>query len=140
MLRLFNYPILRFSILLLFCCLHFTGCSHSEAPEKTNDLDFTVVSGTDVPEELQNLILDRQENSFELTFSDQASLYIIKGYGKQKSGGYNIVVNDFYQSGDQLVFDTDLFGPKTDEKISESPSYPYIVIKTKYLENPVIFR
>lgn len=103
-------------------------------------MDFTVVSGTDVPEELQNLILDRQENSFELTFSDQASLYIIKGYGKQKSGGYNIVVNDFYQSGDQLVFDTDLFGPKTDEKISESPSYPYIVIKTKYLENPVIFR
>lgn len=141
MLRKMNYPSLRFYILIfLCCCLSLAGCSHNDAPEKTKDLDFTVVSGTDIPEELQNLIQDRQENPFELTFSDKACLYIIKGYGKQKSGGYNIVVNDFYQSGDELVFDTDLFGPKADEKISESLSYPYIVIKTKYLENPVVFR
>lgn len=127
-------------IVILGLCLPFTGCSHNEAPEKTNDLDFTVVSGTDIPEELQNLIQERQENSFELTFSDKSCLYIIKGYGKQKSGGYNIVVNDFYQSGEELVFDTDLFGPKADEQVSEAPSYPYIVIKTEYRENPVVFR
>lgn len=141
MLRQINQPLLRFYILILICfCLLLTGCSHNDAPEKTQDLDFTVVAGTDIPEELQNLILDRQENPFELTFSDKACLYIIKGYGKQKSGGYNIVVNDFYQSGDELVFDTDLFGPKADDKVSESLSYPYIVIKTEYRENPVVFR
>ncbi|RKI26008.1 protease complex subunit PrcB family protein [bacterium 1xD8-6] len=139
--RHINQPFVYFRILIFFCCcLLLAGCSHNDAPEKTKDLDFTIVSGTDIPEELQNLIQDRQENPFELTFSDKAFLYIIKGYGKQKSGGYNIVVNDFYQSGDQLVFDTDLFGPKADEKVSESISYPYIVIKAKYLENPVVFR
>ena len=136
-----NHPFLRFGVLVfLFYCLLLAGCSHKEAPEKTSDLDFTIVSGTDIPEELQILIQERQENSFELTFSDQSCLYVIKGYGKQKSGGYSIVVNDFYQSGDQLVFDTELFGPKTDETVSEAPSYPYIVIKTKYRENPVVFR
>lgn len=141
MLHRFNYPFLRLGILIFLCCyLLLTGCSQSEAPEKTKDLDFTVVSGTDIPEELQNLIQERQENSFELTFSDNSCLYIIKGYGKQTSGGYSITVNDFYQSDDQLVFDTDLFGPKKDEKVSESPSYPYIVIKTEYRENPVVFR
>lgn len=137
----FSHPLLRLCILLFLCShLLLTGCSHNEAPEKTSDLDFTVVSGTDIPEELQNLIAERQENSFELTFSDNASLYIIKGYGKQASGGYSIVIQDFYQSQDELVFDTELFGPKKDEPVSEAPSYPYIVIKTEYRENPVVFR
>lgn len=141
MLHQFSHPFLRLGILVFLCCyLCFTGCSNNEAPEKTNDLEFTVVSGTDIPEELQTLIAERQENAFELTFSDQSCLYVIKGYGKQASGGYSIVIHDFYQSNDQLVFDTELFGPKKDEPVSDSPSYPYIVIKTEYRENPVIFR
>ena len=141
MLHQFSHPFLRFGILVFLCGnLYFTGCSRTEAPEKTNDLEFTVVSGTDIPEELQTLIAERQENAFELTFSDKSCLYVIKGYGKQPSGGYSIVIHDFYQSNDQLVFDTELFGPKKDEPVSDSPSYPYIVIKTEYRENPVVFR
>lgn len=141
MLHQFSHPFLRLGILVFLCChLCFTGCSNQAAPEKTNDLEFTVVSGTDIPEELQILIAERQENAFELTFSDQSCLYVIKGYGKQASGGYSIVIHDFYQSNEQLVFDTELFGPKKDETVSDSPSYPYIVIKTEYRENPVVFR
>lgn len=141
MIHRFNHPFLRLCILTFLCShLFFTGCDRNEAPNKTNDLEFTVVSGTDIPEELQKLIEQRQENTFELTFSDDSSLYVIKGYGKQASGGYSIVVHDFYQAGEQLVFDTELFGPKKDEPISDSPSYPYIVIKTEYRENPVVFR
>lgn len=141
MLQKTAYPFFRFLIIVFLCCnLLLTGCNYNEAPEKTNDLEFTVVSGTDIPTELQDLIAERQENSFELTFSDNSCLYVIKGYGKQASGGYSIVVHDFYQSGDQLVFDTELFGPKKDEPVSDSPSYPYIVIKTEYRENPVVFR
>lgn len=131
--------ILRSMLILSFCCL-ITGCKKNEAPEKTNPLEFTVVSGIDIPEELQELIKERQQSAFELTFSDNNCLYIIKGYGQQKSGGYNIAVNDFYQSDDCLVFDTELFGPKKDEKVSDTISYPYIVIKTEYRENPVVFR
>ena len=141
MLHEFTHPILRFCILASLCSyLCLSGCSYKDAPEKTNDLEFTVVSGTDIPEELQNLIAERQENAFELTFSDNSCLYVIKGYGKQASGGYSIVVHDFYQSDEELIFDTELFGPKKDEPVSDSPSYPYIVIKTKYRENPVVFR
>jgi len=129
-------------LFVLFLCIFlFTvGCSKSEAPEKKKTLDFTVVAGTDIPEELQTLIKERQENSFELTFSDHSCLYVIKGYGKQATGGYSIVVHDFYLSDDGLVFDTELFGPKKDEPVSGTPSFPYIVIKTEYRENPVIFR
>jgi hypothetical protein len=141
MLQRFDCPRLRLGIVyFLIFCLFFTGCAQSDTPKKTSSLDYTVVAGTDIPEELQDLILKRQDNAFELTFSDNGCLYIIKGYGKQSSGGYSIVINDFYQSDDSLVFDTELFGPKKEEAVSSSPSYPYIVIKTEYRENPVIFR
>lgn len=117
-----------------------TGCSKEDAPKKIQELDYTVVSGTDIPQELGDLIQERQKKDFQLTFSDNSCLYIIKGYGKQKSGGYSIVINDFYLSDDCMVFDTELFGPKSDETVSDKPTYPYIVIKTTYREQPVTFR
>ena len=128
------------SFFLLSSCLTLTGCEKEEALKKTNSLEFTIVTGTDIPEELQSLIKERQKEAFELTFSDNSYLYVIKGYGQQDSGGYNIVVNDFFQSDDCLVFDTELFGPKQNETVSSTPTYPYIVIKTEYRENPVVFR
>lgn len=129
-----------FLLLLFLVSPMLAGCSKDTAPKKVQELDYTVVSGTDIPEELDALIKERQSKDFQLTFSDNSCLYIIKGYGQQKSGGYNIVINDFYLSDDCMVFDTELFGPKSDEKVSDKPTYPYIVIKTVYREQPVTFR
>ena len=123
----------------IFCSLSFAGCSKNGAPEKKDALDFTIVAGTDIPGDLQQLIQTRQEEAFELTYTDNTYLYVVKGYGKQDNSGYNIVVNDFYQSKDCLVFDSELFGPKSNEEVSGQPSYPYIVIKTEYREEPVVF-
>ena len=134
--------ILRFALfpfLFFFCIFAFSGCNKSSPPEKTDALDFTIVAGTDIPGDLQELIQSRQEDAFELTYSDSTYLYVVKGYGKQDNSGYNIVVNDFYQSKDCLVFDSELFGPKSDEEVSGQPSYPYIVIKTEFREEPVVF-
>jgi hypothetical protein len=93
----------------------------------------------DIPDELQELIDTRMEDAFELTYSDGSFLYIVKGYGAQDTTGYSITVNDFYQAEDSLVFQTELFGPSKDEEVSEVQTYPYIVIKTEYLEDTVIF-
>lgn len=127
-------------LLMPFLCLFtLTACSRNKTPEKTKNLDFTVVAGTDIPGDLQELIQKRQEEPFELTYTDGSCLYIVKGYGKQENSGFHIVVNDFYLSQDCLVFDAELFGPKADEEVSKKTSYPYIVIKTEYREEPVIF-
>lgn len=122
--------------LSLFCaiCLFvllfsLSGCGRNTKPAKTNDVDFTVVSAGDVPEELNKLIKERKKNPFELTFSDNASLYIVKGYGKQPTGGYSITVNDFYQSNDDLVFDTELFGPK--RMIHSQHCLPTLILLSK---------
>lgn len=128
----------RFLLLVLGCAI-LNGCQKKETPEKVKDLDFTIVAGTDIPNELQELIDARMEDAFELTYSDGSYLYIVKGYGAQETSGYSITVNDFYQAEDSLVFQTELFGPSKDEEVSEVQTYPYIVIKTEYLEDTVVF-
>ncbi len=130
---------LFFFFLLLFC-FALSGCSKEKETAAKNELEYTVVSGADIPKELSGLIKEREKKAFELTFSDNACLYIVKGYGKQASGGYSIAVNDFYQENDELIFDTELYGPKKGDAVSETPSYPYIAIKAEYRENPVVFR
>lgn len=108
--------------------------------EKTSPVDFTVVTDGDIPKELKKLIKERRKNPFELSYSDGSYLYVVKGYGKQETQDYSIKVNDFYMSDDSLVFDTELSGPEKNENVSKKPSYPYIVVKTKYLENSIIFQ
>lgn len=125
--------LLSASVITCFAC-------KNEDYQKDSSVDYTIVTGADIPKELKQLIKERKKQSFELTYSDGTCLYVVKGYGKQKSGGYNIKINDFYLSKDYLVFDTDLFGPKKNEKTSDNASYPYIVIKTEYRDNTVIFR
>lgn len=108
--------------------------------EKTSSVDFTVVTESDMPKDLKKLIKERRKNPFELSYSDGSYLYIVKGYGRQETSDYSIVVNDFYISDDNLVFDTDLSGPGKDADISHKASFPYIVIKTEYIENSIIFK
>lgn len=135
-----SFPyICRLLLTCLVTAVLFAGCTANKTPEKVQDLDFTVVSGTDVPGDLKDLINQRRKEAFQLTYTEGSFLYIAKGYGKQKGNDYNIVVNDFYLADDCLVFDTELFGPKADEAVSDKPSYPYIIIKTEYREQPVVF-
>ena len=61
------------------------------------------------------------------------------GYGKQESGGYSIAVNELYLTEANVHVDTNLLGPESTEKSNKVPSYPYIVIKTEYLDKTVIF-
>ena len=137
---LFNCLKPGFLIFLLILPLYFTiGCEKKEE-KKTSSVDFTVVTESDMPKDLEKLIKERRKNPFELSYSDGSYLYIAKGYGRQETSDYSIIVNDFYLSGDNLVFDTDLSGPGQNDNVSGKASYPYIVIKTEYIENPIIFQ
>ncbi|MDO4166013.1 MAG: protease complex subunit PrcB family protein [Eubacteriales bacterium] len=131
----------KYSLLILLLCgiVCLAGCDKKESTEKVKTVDYTVVPSEDIPEDLLEIIEPRKEVPFQLTFSDQSYLYIIKGYGKQDTGGYNIVVNDFYQTKDGLYLDTELFGPAADETVDGRISYPYIVIKTELIDLPVTF-
>ncbi len=125
---------------IILSSVFITSCSSKEEYPKTGDIDYTVVSGADIPHELKKLIKDRKKNSFELSYSDGSYLYIVKGYGRHDTSGYNIKVADLYQSDKNIVFDTDITGPEDENKVTKKATYPYIVVKTEYISNSVIFK
>lgn len=116
------------------------GCSLlSDERVRLRDLDFTVLSTEKIPEELKAIVEERKAEPFKLTYSDNEFLYICIGYGEQETGGYSIAVNDLYLTDNAVYVSTTLLGPDAGEKNNKTPSYPYIVIKTEYLDQTVIF-
>lgn len=117
-----------------------TGCSMASLDTtKLRDLEFTVVSEERLPEELKALIEERKTGNFKLTYNDKEFLYICIGYGEQATGGYSIAVNDLYLTEDAVTISTSLLGPAPTDKAGSAPSYPYIVVKTEYLDKTVTF-
>ena len=117
------------------------GCSASKDDgKKVRDLEFSVVGEPDIPQELKQIIAGKQNAPFKLTYSDDKNLYIAIGYGEQATGGFSISVNELYLTENSIVVDTELKGPEKGENPGQDKSYPYIVIRTEYLENPVVFQ
>lgn len=118
-----------------------TGCSSKkDDTNKVRDLDFTVVGEKEIPDELRQMIDEKKAAPFKLTYSNDQGMYIVVGYGSQSTGGYSIAVKDLYLTDNSIVFDTDLIGPEKGTVSEASLSYPYIVVKTEYLELPVVFQ
>lgn len=115
----------------------FTGCKEEE---KVRDLDFTVVSRECIPEELLAEIESKKSEEFRLSFQSGNYLYLCVGYGAKETGGYSICVKDLYLTDSSIVLDTTLLGPKhSGDKKIPGESYPYIVIKTEFIDAVVIF-
>lgn len=118
-----------------------SGCSmNKDDGNKVRDLEFSVTAEAEVPQELAQIIAEKQQSPFKLTYSDDQNLYIVAGYGKQDSGGFSIAVNELYLTENSIVLDTDLIGPAKGENGGTENSYPYIVIKTEMSELPVVFQ
>ncbi len=130
-------------LFLLLCVAVFFLCSCSmskEDGEKVQDLDFTVVEEKEVPPELLSMIEEKKKTAMKHTWTNEDYLYIIIGYGEQKTSGYSIAVEEFYLGKNAIYVDTSLIGPSKEETVNETLTYPYIVLKTEKREEPVVFR
>jgi len=134
--------LLKFSAVLLIAGLFLLcGCSLGTGENtKLRDMEFTVLSEEVLPDELKGLITERKKDAFSFTYTDESYLYLCVGYGEQPTGGYSIAVNELYLTENAICVDTCLLGPSPDEKTSDAPSYPYIVIKTEYMDKTVEFQ
>lgn len=126
--------------LLLISLLPFlTGCERKEEEPEITSVDFTVVPDSDLPQALAALIEEKKSGDMMMTYATESELYVIRGYGTRPSDGYNIQVTQFGKTEDRLIFTTELTGPEKDGQSTSLPTYPYIVIKTEYIELPVTF-
>lgn len=133
----------RLVIAIICSVMLLAGCGKETDPmEKIKDLEFTVLAEDNIPEELKEVIETKKANAFKVTYQDNGFLYICVGYGEQVSGGYSISVNSLYLTENAIYADTSLLGPDPAEGTElkkSAPSYPYVVIKTEYVDKPVVF-
>lgn len=134
---------MRKEIILAFflaIMLLFGGCQMVKIEEgKREPVEYTIVEKTEIPEEAARLIEEKKTAEFQMTYQKGEELYLIRGYGKQMSGGYSIQVVDLSASSSAVFFCTKLVGPD-EETTGGEPSYPYIVVKIPYRDGPVEFQ
>ena len=127
-------------LMLVIMAVGFIGCkSENTEIKKLKDLDFTVVEDADLPGELKEIIDEKKEEPFRLTYSNKDNLYIVVGYGKQNSGGYSIAVEELYLTNNAIYIDTNLIGPTQKDSVSQGITYPYVVVKLEYMDERVVF-
>lgn len=120
-------------------CL-FLGCSAEKmSTEKLRDIEFTVLDEEEIPKELEEMMSKTPETTFKYTYADGGNLYIAVGYGPQTTSGYSIEVKELYETKNAIYIHTNLIGPTKEEKIVETTTYPYIVVKLEYVDKNVVF-
>jgi len=127
-------------IMIVIAIYGLSGCKKEDTEiKKIRDIEFTVVEDADLPGELKEVIDEKKENPFKITYSNKDYLYIVVGYGKQNSGGYSIAVEELYLTDNAIYVDTNLIGPSKDDLVTQGVTYPYIVVKTEFIDKSVVF-
>lgn len=114
-----------------------TGCGKKEEGERT-DVEFSVVTAGELPQELTQIIEENKAEEMRLTWTDQDTMYLVRGYGEQATGGYSIAVAECAEDEETLWFDTRLIGPQEQDSQGSEPSYPYLVVKIEATEKAVV--
>lgn len=128
--------LLAMNMLSLVLC----GCSISNGnDEKIADVDFTVVDEVNLVQEIKDVIEEKKAEAFRVIFSEDENMYIVVGYGEQKTSGYSIAVDELYLTKDSIHINTSLIGPSKGETINDEPTYPYVVVMIENTDYPVVF-
>lgn len=129
---------------LVFMCvmLLLTGCGFGTISEqKTGDIAYEIIKTEKIPDQLKKEINESKQSEMWISYADtgteERSLYIVRGYGKQERTGYSIKVNECYETANTVVLNTTLQGPQEKEKTHKKKTYPYIVIKIPYTEKQI---
>lgn len=115
------------------------GCQFIKIEEgERTPLEYTIVKQEEIPAEAAELMEQKKEKSFQMTYQVGGVRYLMKGYGQQLTGGYSIQVEEVSESENAVFCKTRLIGP-SEEQAGSEPSYPCIVLKITDTRKPVQF-
>lgn len=132
-------------LLVLLFSLAFVvmGCNQKKEDGAKKDIEFTVCSRENLPEELLSIIEEKKEKMCKFTYTNGSFMYIVVCYGEKERENLNVVVNDLFMTSNAIYIDTTL---KTDAVTAtdsvatgEFSMYPYIVLKCEKYDVPVVF-
>ena len=95
------------------------------------ELSYAIVKPGDFPPEIDQILRRKKESAFQMAYESGDDLYILRGYGKQKSGGFSIQIEEVSKSENAVFVRTKLVGPAAKEEQKGAASCPYVVLKTK---------
>ena len=104
-------------ILMLLASCRITDVSEGERKELSYAID--------------QILRRKKESAFQMAYESGDDLYILRGYGKQKSGGFSIQIEEVSKSENAVFVRTKLVGPAAKEEQKGAASCPYVVLKTK---------
>lgn len=81
-------------ILMLLASCRITDVSEGERKE----LSYAIVKPGDFPPEIDQILRKKKESAFQMAYESGDDLYILRGYGKQKSGGFSIQIEEVSKS------------------------------------------
>lgn len=131
---------LKLCLLVCLTMLLLTGCGNSEKPEDRSEVEFTVVAPDEVPEELAAEIEANKQEEIRMAYTDGGFMYLIRGYGEQKTGGYSISVVECTEDETTVYLDTRLLGPANQMQLPQEPSWPCIVLKIEAREKAAMIQ
>ena len=123
-----NYPCLRWWLPGVLAFL-LAGCQGGSTAGEQVPVAFSVEEERTIPAALRQAIKENEAREIRMTFEDGNDLYLIRGYGEQKTGGYSIAVDACTEDEEKLYLTTRLIGPEDAEKQPKDASYPYIVVR-----------
>ncbi len=127
-------------IVLLLAVTLLSGCvDRIQKTEKLRDIPFEVLAKEDIPQEFANIIEQKKDMPFRLTYTDAGFLYIAEGYGAQLKTGYSVSVTELYETEEAIYLHTNLLGPPKGERTEEITTFPYVVIKLEAIDKTVVF-
>lgn len=129
-------------LLLIVSCVFMLallgGCLEGKKSSNRQARDFTVCTEEQIPEEVKQMIEEKQENAFQFTYSLQEYVYVVIGYGEQPGGGYSIRVDECSEDEKNIYVDTTLLGSEESQDHNVK-SHPYIALKIIRPEKNIIF-
>ena len=57
----------------------------------------------------------------------------------QPTGGYSISVDELFLADNAVYIDTNLIGPSEKDYVTNAVTYPYVVVKTEFIDKTVVF-
>lgn len=131
-----------FALLLIFavCLTVLSGCSIYEVADEGDDLTYDICDDTMLPEELLEVINNKKEDAFNLTYSNNTYTYIVICSGRQTRDDVGIVIEGMYKDENAIYVEWVLRQTATPSDASEDTvTFPYIVLRIARTSLPVVF-
>ena len=132
--------IFLFLIFAIYLCISLSGCINVlnidgfcleklGKKEQRQAVKYEICAEKNMPERLQTIVEERKKKPGTFAYKNSRYTYLVVCYGEKTYSGYSVRVEQCWKDKRQLYLETRLIGPKAEEEVVETLTYPYLVVR-----------